>query len=114
MQVAETSPETRRREAHGLSPRQLLAEGVHPVTLLPLLPENPQLRCGGCARAYVRRVGERTFIKCAEAPGRRHGRDVPADLPACSAFTARGQAASPYAALAADVPTAHRPPAREV
>lgn len=97
-------------------PRErLLALGVHPVTLLPLLADGDEQRtCGGCARAYVRRSGERTFVKCARTGGHRHGPDVPADLPACTAFAPRGASPDPYAALAPGVPAPHRPPPASV
>lgn len=90
---------------------RILAIGVHPVTLLPLLDVGGEPHtCGGCERTYVRRSGDRAFVKCARTGGRRHGPDVPADLPACTAFSPRAASPDPYAALAPGVPAPHRPP----
>ena len=73
---------------------------AHPVT--GKIPSGDAEHCGGCAHVYLRQSTGGPRTKCALAPSRRHGRDVPADLVACASFAPRpAEAADPYAQVPA-------------
>ena len=85
-------------ELAGLSPgrrravrqRQAIADGVHPLTGLPLLAEDWRLTCGQCSHRFVIRPHDRTYGKC-EVRGDSRGpaSDCRAWWPACARFEQR-------------------------
>jgi hypothetical protein len=72
----------------------------HPVSGYD--PSDGPERCGGCAYVYLRPSTRGPRTKCALALSRRHGRDVPADLAACTGFAPRPAGSpDPYAQVPA-------------
>ena len=72
------------------NPYAMLRSGLHPATRLPLLSGGGiEATCGGCAHRFERPTTRGPRDKCAASPFRaRGGADVPADFPACQAYTA--------------------------
>ena len=99
----------RRPKGPGLS-RIMIGFGVNPVSLIPILPAGPDgaAQCGACQNVVVRTTDTGCFTKCRWGKGHRDGPDLPADLPACLAFTARTGGSDPFQAVPAPAP--HRAP----
>jgi len=80
-----------------------IGTAAHPVT--GMSPSGGAEHCGGCAHVYLRQSTGGPRTKCALAPSRRHGPDVPADLGACTSFAPRpAGTADPYAQIPAPRP----------
>lgn len=70
--------------SHAERNQQLIDNGVHPRTKLPLA--NNGKTCGDCDLLYLKRAGGGQWWKC-HMPGRQDGPDMTKRWPACTAFS---------------------------